>query len=114
MRFVRNGAGLRGGGTGLFVMVPGFGEVAEIEGLPSGEGLHFGEQSGEGFSGAGGEAVGREAFDLTDFGFEFVADDECAELAVESADGVELLVEQGDGRVVDAAGGGEELAQFGG
>ncbi len=36
-----------------------------------------------------------ELFDLQDFGVEFVTDEECAELAVESAQRVELLMQQG-------------------
>ena len=98
-----------GGGAGLFVVLPGLGEVAEVECLPSGEGVHFGEQRGERFAGTGGEAVCGESLDLPDFGGEFVVDDECAEFAVESADGVKLVVEQCDGRVIHAAGGVEQV-----
>ena len=61
--------------------------------------------------GAGRQTVRREALDLLDFCLEFVADDDGAELPVESADRVELLVQQRDSRLVDAAGGGEPGSQ---
>ena len=87
-----DGVGLGGGGTGVFVVLPGVEQVAEIQCLPSGEGVHLEEQTGERFSGAGSEAVCGQPLDLVDLGVEFFADDDGAELAIESADGVELLV----------------------
>jgi hypothetical protein len=54
--------------------------------------VHFGEQSGERFSGAWSEAVRGELLDLADLGVEFVADDDRTELPVESADRIDLVV----------------------
>jgi hypothetical protein len=96
---------LGAGAPGVFVVLPGCGHVAEVECLPSREGVHLGEQTGEWFPGAGSEAVRGELVDLVDLGVEFVADDDGTELPVESADGVELLVQECDGRAVDAPGG---------
>ncbi len=95
--FVGSGAGLRGSGPGLFVVSPRICNVTEIERLPSGEGIHFGEQRGEWFARAQGEAVGGQPLHLPDFGVEFVSNDDGAELAVESADSVELLAQQFNG-----------------
>jgi hypothetical protein len=41
--------------------------------------------------------------DLVDFGLEFVPDDDGAELPVKSADSVELLMQQRNGRLIYAA-----------
>ena len=76
--FVWDGVGLSRRRTGEFIVLPGVGHVAEVECLPSGEGVHFGEQGSERFSGAGSEAVRGEPFDLADLGVEFVADDDRA------------------------------------
>ncbi len=105
--FVRDGVGLGGCGPGVFVVLPSVGYVAEVERLPAGEGVHLGEQGGERFAGARGKAVRSESVDLADLGVEFVADDDGTELPVESADGVELLVQKCDGRAVNAPGGVE-------
>jgi hypothetical protein len=75
--------------------------------LPAGEGVHLGEKCSERFPGARSEAVRGEPLDLADFGVEFVADDDRSQLPVESADRVELLMQELDGRAVDAAGGVE-------
>ena len=101
--FVGCGAGLCGGGAGLFVVLPRISNVTEVEGLPSGEGVHFGEQRGEWFASARGEAVRGQSLYLPDFGVEFITDDDCAELTVESADSVELLVQQLNGWPVHAS-----------
>jgi hypothetical protein len=69
--------------------------------------VHLGKQSGERFPGAGSKAVLGEPLDLAELGVEFVANDDRTELPVESADRIELLVQKGDGRAVDAPGGVE-------
>jgi hypothetical protein len=45
-------------------------DVPQVECLPSGEGVHFGEQRGEWFPGAGREALRGELLDLPDFSFQ--------------------------------------------
>jgi hypothetical protein len=72
--------------------LPGVEHVAEVECLPPGEGVHLGEQGSERFPGAGSEAVRGQTFDLADLGVKFVLDDDRAELPIESADRVKLLV----------------------
>jgi hypothetical protein len=47
--------------------------------------------------------VGGQSLHLPDFGVEFVSDDDGAELAVESADSVELLVQKFNDWPVHAA-----------
>lgn len=68
-------------------------------------GVHVGEQRDEWSPGIRREAVCDELVDLADFGVEFVADDDRAELPVEHADGGKLLAQECDDRVVDAPGG---------
>jgi hypothetical protein len=95
--FISYRSGLRGSGPGLFVVLPGIGNITEVKCLPSGEGVHLGEQRSEWFANARSETVDGQPLHLPDFGLEFVSNDDGAELAVKSADSVELLVQQFNG-----------------
>lgn len=46
-----------------------------------------------------------QPLDLADFGLKFLSNHDCAELPVESADSVELLMQQRNGRLIYAASG---------
>jgi hypothetical protein len=46
-----------------------------------------------------------QPLDLADFSLKFLSNHDCAELPVESADSVELLMQQRNGRLIYAASG---------
>jgi hypothetical protein len=88
---------LCGGGPGLFVILPGIANITEIERLPSGEGVHFREQRGEWFASTRSETVRGQPLHLPNFCLEFVSDDDGAELPIESANSVELPMQEFNG-----------------
>ena len=102
--------GFAGGGGGGLEVVPGGGQAAHVDGLPSGQGGGVGQDGGELLAPVGAQGVAQAGAEMGDVGFELGGDRGGAEPAVEQPDGVGLLLQYLDDRVVDVAGAGD-LAQ---
>ena len=105
--------GLAGGGGGALEVVPGAGQAAHVDGLPSGQGGGVGQDRGELLAVAGAQGVAQAGLDVADVGFELARDGGGAKAAVQEPDGVGLALQDADDGAVDAAGRGDLPEQLG-
>jgi hypothetical protein len=93
-------------------MGPGAGQVAHVDGLPSGQGGRVGQDRGELLAVTRAQGEAQAVLDVADVGFEFACDGGCAEAAVQEPDVVGFALQDADERAVDAAGRGDLPEQF--
>ena len=94
-------------------MVPGAGEAAHVDGLPSGQGRGVGQDGGELLAVARAQGIAQAGLDLADVGLQLGGDGGGAEAAVQQPDRVGLALQGTDHDGVDVARGGDLPQQVG-